>query len=143
MSIECHKAECKYHSNNYEHEGPFCDEEECKERIIITQEQKDKELVEWLGKCWHKYPHPAYKGQVLRCLKCSQLFQINNPDLSTWEGFGWCWERIQIKKEFFIWYGEHIKDLTISGPIFRWESKTPRERTNLLWEFKKSRKEKI
>jgi hypothetical protein len=137
MTIECYKTECKYHSTHFGQEGPFCDEEECRQ-TTTTQEQKDQELIEWLGGCWH-----TWKGSSGNwfCPKCKEItYSFAYPpiflyDLSTWKGFGWCWEKMPIAN-FISW----LDDRDIHQYI--WELKSPRERCNLLWEFKESRKDK-
>jgi hypothetical protein len=64
-------------------------------------------------------------------------------NLSTWECFGWCWEKMKEKYLIgtFMEYLELKTDYDYTGYWVHWELKSPRERCNLIWEFIKSRKE--
>ncbi len=114
----------------------------------MTDQEKDKELVEWLGGCWHEWEviDPIRFVHRVKCTKCNLVafFSVveefySVPNLSTWKGFGWCWEKM---KEFH--YIDPFIHWLLGQPIFwyEWENKIPRERCNLIWEFKESRKEK-
>jgi len=78
----------------------------------------DKELFEKLcreGECWHEFEYLSARGHTKRCVKCSALDLFDkNPDFTTWEGFGWLWERAIEKdwwKAFWRWYfGKCEKD---------------------------------
>lgn len=56
-----------------------------------------------------------------------------NPNFSTWEGFGWAWERID-KREFIRWLCFQCK-LSVKIVWILWESYTPKERCEALDQF--------
>jgi len=78
-----------------------------KEGNSMTDEQKDKLIVEALGECWHEYD-----GTSVWCKHCGSLIYgpHDRPNLATPEGFFWIWERAQ-KKEwwpiFKAWFWGH------------------------------------
>jgi len=77
----------------------------------------DQELFEKLkrdGECWHALE--LHNMEYRRCKLCSRGFSTENgivdsltgehinPDFSTWEGFGWLWERVGEKE----WFHNHF-----------------------------------
>jgi len=64
-------------------------------------EERDRFLTEAKGECWHEHKKPenSFEGwsQVILqppCYKCKESYENwDNPDFSTWEGFGklWTW----------------------------------------------------
>jgi hypothetical protein len=111
---------------------------------MTNQEQKDKELVEWLGRCVHKW---IDKNELFFCIKCGVQTGDKSdyliPNLSTWDGFGWVWDRMKkgLRVEFICFLDISTDEFSVDNWI-EWELKSPRERCNLIWEFKESRKEK-
>jgi hypothetical protein len=87
---------------------------------------KSKYIFEQLarpGECWHElnYTCPAVSFPI-KCKKCGvdavdwagrNLAPV--VDLSTWEGFGWAWERAQEKE----WWGEFCWYLFYKGKDVR------------------------
>ena len=77
----------------------------------------DKELFEKIcrdGECWHEFEFwNAGVGNV--CGKCKKWFYWNEkdqaklkmPDFTTWEGFGWLWERC-IEKDWWRTFKNYI-----------------------------------
>ena len=82
--------------------------------IMTDQELFDK--VKREGECWHEFNHDSLEGTFMMCFKCLKYQnslpceEQDNPDFSTWEGFGWLWERLQEYKKwkkFVHRYGQY------------------------------------
>jgi len=86
---------------------------------------ENQELFERLkreGECWHELE--LHNMEYRRCKLCSRGFSTENgivdsltgehinPDFSTWEGFGWLWERV-IEKE---WWNGFLAYRTYPNP---------------------------
>jgi len=74
----------------------------------MTKDQFIFEKLAREGECWHEWTeYYNEKGLELGsiCTKCDAIddkYNYFNPDFTTWEGFGWMWERTEEKyPEFF------------------------------------------
>ena len=89
----------------------------------MIAEEKNRIIAEGLGLCWHDWEKSIYEGppdewgrtfpiKSERCKNCNSLSltQIeDNPDFSTWPGFGVIMERGPGRKwweSFFAWLWE-------------------------------------
>ena len=70
-----------------------------------------------VGDCWHKWKRiqvkrPKGRSVTIACIYCNAILSSKtaNPDFTTWEGFGWMWERV-IEKE---WFFEFFKKLPVN-----------------------------
>jgi hypothetical protein len=81
-------------------------------RRLMNDQEKDRVIVESLGECWHEWEYySSYRlaGEESdeRCVKCKRFkSELKVDSLSTWEGFGWWWERAQKMEwwvEFIVW----------------------------------------
>ena len=73
----------------------------------MTDQEKDKLIVEALGECWHEFPTP-YSCICQKCGYYAIPQQLTDPD-----GFFWTWERAQ-KME---WWESFCRSLWILGPF--------------------------
>lgn len=87
----------------------------------MTDQEKDKLIVEALGECWHEWE--ALSNQSLRlgedyCYMCHnyRLEVEEIPNLTTWEGFGWWWERAQ-KMEWWDNFWGYLCDTVVNKKI--------------------------
>jgi hypothetical protein len=72
----------------------------------VTQDERDKFIIEWFGECWHEpsiyaLTVPTIPTQLtLTCSKCGYKKHCISPDsvwhrnLSTPEGFFWLWDKV-------------------------------------------------
>jgi hypothetical protein len=100
---------------------------------------KSKYIFEQLarpGECWHElnYTCPAVSFPI-KCKKCGvdavdwagrNLAPV--VDLSTWEGFGWAWERAQEKE----WWWKFLCQNLYSKES--WDDLTPNDNDGMLYE---------
>lgn len=78
------------------------------------KDETNKFLVEKLfGGCWHEnMPEMIAPDSHQICKKCGKAFAgstVRNPNLYTWQGFGWLWEKLfetDLWEKFFEWYEE-------------------------------------
>ena len=79
----------------------------------MTPDQQLFEKVKRDGECWHDpdviLAEESYEGYFCPCVKCGK--NTTNPDFTTWEGFGWLWERAQER----AWWHEFMKK---SGAVY-------------------------
>ena len=64
---------------------------------------KDKFIVEALGHCWHEWVENKGHQSCNEPIMCDKCWNYPgegppNPDLTTWEGFGWLWDEM-VKRE--------------------------------------------
>jgi L-rhamnose isomerase len=83
----------------------------------MTKDQFIFEKLAREGECWHEWTeYYNEKGLELGsiCTKCDAIddkYNYFNPDFTTWEGFGWMWERAKEKyPEFFDRNGALVPD---------------------------------
>ena len=66
----------------------------------MTPDRQLFEKVKRDGECWHDpdviLAEESYEGYFCPCVKCGK--NATNPDFTTWEGFGWLWERVNEKE---------------------------------------------
>ena len=70
----------------------------------MTDQEKDKLIVESLGECWHEWEYDSHYNypKAMLCVCGSKHYKLPIPPLATPEGFFWWWERAQ-KME---WWGQ-------------------------------------
>ena len=98
----------------------------------MTDEQKDRAIVEWLGECWHEWKYDSRPNYIkaMPCICGEKHYQLPIPVLTTWPGFGWLWERMQKREEymdFVVFSGGHVDvdfdryvfDGILHPPLFR------------------------
>lgn len=64
----------------------------------MTDEEKDKLIIEALGGCWHEWEGSWTYDAYLECKKCKEVYPTVPPrpkilNLATPEGFFWWWPR--------------------------------------------------
>ena len=105
----------------------------------MTDQEKDKVIIEWLGECWHEWESDLVEGESgqysysCSCKKCG-IGKFSSKgvslDLSTWSGFGWLLERLRKREEymdFVVFSGGHVDvdfdryvfDGILHPPLFR------------------------
>jgi len=103
----------------------------------------DKELYYKLEPkgCWHEFNriediNQAYGGvgrcscgEVMTCWHWNTEHRLLNPDFSTWEGFGWLWDRVQSIDLPFIYrnaiYTGYIKPTDFRDALKEYLEETP------------------
>lgn len=94
--------------------------------------ERDKLIVEALGGCFHtwKIGEEIDRNTVIyKCMKCKKEIPQNrwlvppfdgfHLDFTTWDGFGWIWERVQKMKWFKdFWTWLNIEDKITSKILF-------------------------
>ncbi|MFA7581867.1 MAG: hypothetical protein WCX99_03045 [Candidatus Paceibacterota bacterium] len=88
----------------------------------MTKDQFIFEKLAREGECWHEWKQ-IYDSGGSRCIHCGKHWPLfpdqetqriiqrsTVPDFTTWEGFGWMWERV-IEKE---WFFEFFKKLPVN-----------------------------
>jgi len=83
----------------------------------MTDQEKDKLIVEALGGCWHEWEFPTDNPNLAICRKCHTFPPRLN--FATWEGFGWWWERFLKQK----WARECIHDYLVTE--YEWDEPDP------------------
>ena len=74
---------------------------------------KDKYIVERLGYCWHEWVENKGHQSCNEPIMCDKCWNYPgegppNPDLTTWEGFGWLWDRFAGGEGFLkVWEKTH------------------------------------
>ena len=85
----------------------------------MTKDQFIFEMLE-MG-CWHEWKAKSLKGyNGIRCVHCEKFLPFNNPDFTTWEGFGKLMEemeRCERFEEFVIWLCDKILRFRVSFVI--------------------------
>ena len=83
----------------------------------MTDEERNKIIAEALELCWHKW---EYRSPISKtCTKCHGIFSDleENPDFSTWPGFGIIVERGQ-KMSWWITFWCYLWDYEASSEDF-------------------------
>ena len=103
---------------------------------------RDRVLTEKVVRgCWHEWPEkpssPWQFGSDL-CKKCGGLRgAVTHINFSTWNGFGELWEQLRQRKcwgDFWSWLNQKYS-------WDEWESKTPSQRADAVFEFLQERAE--
>lgn len=99
----------------------------------MTPDQQLFEKVKRDGECWHKATQYGW------CDECAKDFDnpqpdFTVPDFTTWEGFGWLWERAQ-EKEWWEEFQQIHCHYGISYDDIRVNLINPIEFRNALMEF--------
>jgi hypothetical protein len=99
------------------------------------------EALKRKGECWHE---EVGGEQGIHTCSCGMrsfdyyvfLIHLKNTDFSTWEGFGWAWERLD-KKVFIKWFCNQCSTLCNMDAWIFWESLTIKEKMEALDQFLK------
>ncbi len=103
---------------------------------------RDRVLTEKVVRgCWHEWPEkPSSPGQLGSdlCKKCGGLRgAVTHINFSTWKGFGELWEQLRQRK----YWGDFWNWLNQKYSWNEWESKTPSQRADVVFEFLHERAE--
>ena len=89
--------------------------------------------------CWHEWDktRKAEYSDYPVCLHCEKVY-IQNPDLTTWENFGLCWEAAQTMdwwEEFLKWAWVHDDQAYLGRMSIGVKFVNPVTFMKLLYEF--------
>jgi hypothetical protein len=101
----------------------------------MTNQKKDKLIVEALGGCFHTNDMRKVRGKLIwyTCTKCGNQAFERNITLATPEGFFWWWPRMLTKE----WADEFLAEdlLLASTPKFAYRKINPIVGRDKLVEF--------
>lgn len=106
--------------------------------------ERDQFLTEALGACWHDVHRDSWENDYgdlvieYRCVKCKALSPMQN-DFSTWNSFGWLFEKCQSKDWWDAWVDATVRTcFTRAEALNKYIS--PDRFANSIWEFLREKK---
>ena len=86
----------------------------------MIMKERNKFLTEVVGECWHEPKIEGVRANSFVCGKCNTIHccGIENPNYSTWEGFGklWEWSIYQDWFEDFAKYHGQVNHILMDEP---------------------------
>jgi len=113
----------------------------------MTDQKKDRLIVEALGECWHEWGNPSMHDPEMLQTRICKICGKNNendwiPKLATPEGFFWIWPRMQKMlwgAEFLEWWWMGSESVPKAFYLIAFNINPPRLRDSLA-EFLEGRK---